>query len=82
MILSTLLNLVVVPVLYIAVEGLRRRLHRSPAAHRRVEEHEPSTLRPATLGVDPDGTLVAVTSSNGKRNALRVATLGGDSQDE
>jgi HAE1 family hydrophobic/amphiphilic exporter-1 len=50
MILSTLLNLVVVPVLYTLVEGLRERLHQSKTVHEPLREYEPATLRSATLG--------------------------------
>jgi hypothetical protein len=82
MILSTLLNLVVVPVLYTLVEGLRERLHRSKTVRRPFPEYEPATLLSATLGLAPDGTLVAVTSSNGDRRTVRIATLGGSPRGE
>ena len=76
MILSTLLNLVVVPVLYTIVERLREYLHRSRTVHHRVPVYDPETLLAASLGLAPDGTLIAVTGSNGERRTLRVATLG------
>jgi HAE1 family hydrophobic/amphiphilic exporter-1 len=75
MILSTLLNLVVVPVLYTVVAGLRERLRRSKTERRPFAEYEPATLLSATLGVAPDGTIVAVTSSNGNQRTIRLATL-------
>jgi HAE1 family hydrophobic/amphiphilic exporter-1 len=77
MILSTILNLVVVPVLYILVEGLRERVHRSPTVHETVPEYADETLAAASLAVTPDGTLVAVTHGDGgDRRAVRIATLG------
>jgi HAE1 family hydrophobic/amphiphilic exporter-1 len=82
MILSTVLNLVVVPVLYTVVEDLRVRLRRSKTVQQPFRQYEPATLRSATLGVTPDGTLVAVTSSNGDRRTLRLATLDGSSDDK
>jgi HAE1 family hydrophobic/amphiphilic exporter-1 len=76
MILSTVLNLVVVPVLYVGVERLRERLHGSERVHAPVPHYEPSSLLEASLAVAPDGTLVAVTGANGDRRTMRVATLG------
>ncbi|MGD1068472.1 MAG: efflux RND transporter permease subunit, partial [Vulcanimicrobiaceae bacterium] len=77
MILSTILNLVVVPVLYILVEGLRERVHRSPTVHETVPTYTDETLAAASLAVTPDGTLVAVTHGDGgDRRAVRIATLG------
>jgi hypothetical protein len=75
MILSTLLNLVVVPVLYTFVAGLRERFQRSKTARGPFAEYEPATLLSATLGVAADGTIVAVTGSNGNQRTVRLATL-------
>jgi HAE1 family hydrophobic/amphiphilic exporter-1 len=83
MILSTVLNLIIVPVLYTLVEGVRERLHRSKTVRQPSREYEPATLLSASLGLAPDGTLVAVTNgSNGDRRTVRVATLGGSPRGE
>jgi len=77
MVLSTVLNLVVVPVLYIVVERLRERVHRSAVVHDTVPTYADDTLRAASLAVAADGTLVAVTDGTaGDRRAVRIATLG------
>ena len=76
MILSTLLNLIVVPVLYVVVERLRERVHRSKAVHPKVRRYDEETLLAASMAFASDGTLLAVSGSNGDRRTVRIATLG------
>jgi len=75
MILSTMLNLVVVPVLYVIIEGLRGRNNRHQVGYAPEDPGGGSGLRPATVAVASDGTLVVVTGTNGDRRTVPLATL-------
>lgn len=80
MILSTILNLIIVPVLYVVIERLRRGA-RSKVAHPPAQrEFSDSPLVPARLAVASDGTLVAITGSNGDRRTVHLATLEADAE--